>query len=266
MRDGGSGGEVEDSFSRNPGMVGGGGEPDKKGVSGAISAGGAGSDGEGALLGRERGAPAAAAAAEEEEKDMALLPKRSKKRGGGVENGESRPAAASSADDDATAAAAATDSGGGKSGGGGGGDKLGGVYPYSAAAAAEAARRRIKRARVALEEAIDELGRSAIDELGLAPPAYMDLDYEFTPPPLDAVKGKEEDGGEEKEDEQEEKVASGEERQRLRWLRQWRKRGGWHLGGVGRSKFFVGVAADAVGVDGGRGGVGEAAAGGGSGR
>ena len=82
---------------------------------------------------------------------------------------------------------------------------------------ADVARRRIKRARVALEEALDELGRSAVDELGLAPPAYMDMDF-FAPPP-DAVKATE--SGDTVEGDGE--VEAGKEGGRPSWLRQFKK-------------------------------------------
>lgn len=84
---------------------------------------------------------------------------------------------------------------------------------------AEAALRRLKRARGALEEALDELGRSTVDELGLAPPAYMDLHFPFPP------SGEEEDfpeGGEELEEGREGK---GTGKESVGWLRQWKKRG-----------------------------------------
>lgn len=57
---------------------------------------------------------------------------------------------------------------------------------------AEAAMQRIKRARGALEDALDALGRSALDELGLAPPAYMELHS----PPTDTDEGPEKEGQE----------------------------------------------------------------------
>ncbi|CAM9439961.1 unnamed protein product [Ectocarpus sp. 4 AP-2014] len=95
---------------------------------------------------------------------------------------------------------------GGGSSAGGGGSGGGDRGPYSAAAAAEAARRRIKRARVALEDALDELG------LG-GSPAYMDLDF-----------GPTDRGGSKKEEMEEEVV--GKEGRGSGWLSQWRKRGG----------------------------------------
>lgn len=84
---------------------------------------------------------------------------------------------------------------------------------------AEAALRRLKRARGALEEALDELGKSTVDELGLAPPAYMDLHFPFPP------SGEEEgfpEGGEESQGVREGKTVGKES---VGWLRQWKKRG-----------------------------------------
>lgn len=56
---------------------------------------------------------------------------------------------------------------------------------------AEVARRRIKLARGALEDALDELGRSALDELGLAPPELSTKDPETVSP---SGKGEKEGG------------------------------------------------------------------------
>eukprot|EP00752_Nemacystus_decipiens_P002053 g1966.t1 len=260
-RDGGEGGEMESAFLRSPGVVGGAGGPgDVQGVDDGISGGrGVGFPAKGAetTLGREAegGNFGAAGAGEnrtrlphprsDERKDYGdRRPRRTRtmttttittaraskasNEGEGEQSAESTAAAVGDASGEArknvgSSSRSSSGGGGGGSGSGGGGGDKGG--PYSAAAAAEAARRRIKRARVALEEALDELGRSAIDELGLAPPAYMGLDFTAPPPPPVAVA---EEGGEGAAAAVEEakKESKREEGERMGWLRQWKNRGG----------------------------------------
>lgn len=102
---------------------------------------------------------------------------------------------------------------------GDGGDSDGDSAPTTRYTYAEAALRRLKRARGALEEALDELGRSTVDELGLAPPAYMDLHFPFPPSGEEeglAAGDEESEGG---------RVGKGAGKESVGWLRQWKKRG-----------------------------------------
>ena len=85
-----------------------------------------------------------------------------------------------------------------------------------------AALRGLKRARVALEEALDELGRSTVDELGLAPPAYMDLHFPF-PLTSDSSDDNEASAGDGVEGEG--RGRDKREKERAGWLRQWQKKG-----------------------------------------